>query len=119
MEFKLYTVRVFVADFEQALRFYTETVGIPLRFADVEMGWAELETGGASIALEWLPPEDPEADTLIGRFVGASLVVEDIEALYQALLAHGVSLEPPEQQPWGGRLLHVKDPDGNTLTFFS
>src|SRR5690606_9641 len=98
----------------------TEGLGISVRFADAEMGWAELDTGGAALALERLAPEDPEAGQLIGRFVGVSLAVPDMEALYRTLQEHGVEVEsPPQQQPWGGTLLHVKDPDGNVLTFLS
>ncbi len=32
MDCKLYVVRVFVTDWERAIRFYTETLGIPTTF---------------------------------------------------------------------------------------
>ena len=59
----------------------------------------------------------PEAPGLLGRYVGVSLPVPDIEALYKDLVGLGVEfLGPPETQPWGGVLAHLKDPEGNTLT---
>jgi predicted enzyme related to lactoylglutathione lyase len=55
--------------------------------------------------------------SLVGRFVGASLRVIDIDATYRDLLAKGVAfVEPPERMPRGGVLAHFKDPDGNILT---
>lgn len=115
MEFKLYAVRVFVSDWERALAFYTETLGIPTAFASAEMGWAELDTGEGKLAIE--RATDAEGLELAGRFVGVSLAVDDIDATYQTLRARGVEfLAPPGKQPWGGVLAHFKDPDGNVLT---
>jgi uncharacterized glyoxalase superfamily protein PhnB len=43
--------------------------------------------------------------------------VADIAGLYENLRSRGVEfLAPPEQQPWGGALAHLRDPDGNILT---
>lgn len=114
---KLYAVRVFVTDWERSLHFYSEILGIPIAFRGDDMGWAELETGDAKLALERMDPNDPEAEKLIGRFVGASLQVDDIAGTYSSLVERGVEfLTPPEQQPWGGTLAHFLDPDRNVLT---
>jgi len=52
--------------------------------------------------------------------VGASLAVPDVEAEYRLLVARGVQfVEPPEKQPWGGTLAHLRDPDGNVITLVS
>ena len=46
---------------------------------------------------------------MVGRFVGVSA--------YETLAARGVDfVGPPEKQPWGGVLAHLRDPDGNILT---
>jgi uncharacterized glyoxalase superfamily protein PhnB len=58
---------------------------------------------------------DHEGRALIGRFVGVSLA--DIFATHKFLAARGVEfVSPPEKQPWGGVLAHLRDPDGNILT---
>jgi catechol 2,3-dioxygenase-like lactoylglutathione lyase family enzyme len=116
MECRLSIVRVFVRDFERALRFYTGTLGIPLALRSDAYGWAQLATGQAQLALERLDPSSGE-DALLGRFLGVSLAVADVYASYEELFARGVDfLAPPEPMPWGGVLAHFRDPDGNVLT---
>lgn len=120
MNYKLYRVRVFVTDWEKSVAFYSETLGMPVSFAGPEMGWAELDTGAARLALERVDPKDPESAGLSGRFVAVSLQVEDVRATYDELSSRGVEfLGPPEKQPWGGVLAHFRDPDGNVLTLLS
>jgi uncharacterized glyoxalase superfamily protein PhnB len=46
-----------------------------------------------------------------------SLQVPDVFTTYKALVERGVEfVAPPEKQPWGGVLAHLRDPDGNILT---
>jgi predicted enzyme related to lactoylglutathione lyase len=117
MNYKLLVVRVYVADWERALEFYSSTLGMPVVFAGAGIGWAELDTGEAHLALEHIDPGDPEAAGLLGRFVSVSLRVENIQETYETLSARGVKfLAPPERQPWGGVLAHLCDPEGNVLT---
>jgi len=106
---------VFVRDWPRALEFYGETLGIPFAFKSEEMGWAQLATGDAQLALERSTPGEEE--NLVGRFLGVSLAVDDIDATYEELRGRGVEfLAKPERMPWGGVLAHFRDPDGNVLT---
>ena len=117
MEYKLFAVRVFVTDWDRAIRFYSETLGMPVAFRSDELGWAQMATGEGQLGLERVDPSDQEGQALIGRFVGVSLQVSDILMTYQTLAERGVEfLAPPEKQPWGGMLAHLRDPDGNILT---
>ncbi len=117
MDYRLYALRVFTRDWDRAVAFYSETLGMPIHYANPEIGWAELDTGAAHLAIERLAADDLEADELVGRFVGVSLEVDDIEMAHETLAARGVEfLEPPMEQPWGGVLAHFRDPDGNVLT---
>jgi lactoylglutathione lyase len=116
-EYTAYAIRVFVRDWRRALAFYHETLGIPIRFESEDLGWAQLDTGECSLAVERLEPGDPEAGELIGRDVGVSLQVEDIHATHQRLLSRGVEfVGAPEREAWGGVLAHLRDPEGNTIT---
>jgi len=120
MEVKLYTVRIFVHDWDAACRFYGETLGLAEKFRSAEDGWAEFDVGGPSLGVERVEAGDDEGASMVGRFVGVSLVVDDIGAVYNELLAKGVAFaEPPQQQSWGGTLCHLKDPSGNILTLLS
>jgi catechol 2,3-dioxygenase-like lactoylglutathione lyase family enzyme len=117
MDYTLYATRVFVTDWERALRFYTETLEMPVGFRSDDIGWAEFDTGEAKLALERVDFEDAEAMALVGRFVGVSLRVADLDATHATLATRGVDfLAPPEQQTWGGVLAHLRDPDRNVLT---
>jgi uncharacterized glyoxalase superfamily protein PhnB len=42
---------------------------------------------------------------------------KDLDAAYQHLRAHGVSLKPPKVAPYGMNQLWFKDPDGYGLCF--
>ena len=54
---------------------------------------------------------------MVGRFVGVSLRVDDIDGVYETLKMRGVQFKsPPEKQSWGGSHAHFQDPDGNILT---
>lgn len=117
MDFELAVVRIFVSDWNRAIRFYTETLGLPVSYRSDEYGWAELDTGAAKLALERVPPDDAEGQGHIGRFVGVSLRVADVDATYVALSKRGVEFPGiPREQAWGGILAHLRDPDGNILT---
>lgn len=114
---KLYAVRIFVDDFNTACDFYGNTLGLPSRNRNDEIGWAEFDVGGASLGIEQAAPGEEESADLVGRFVGVSLQVNDIDAVYERLVEKGVRFTgPPVKQPWGGTLAHFDDPAGNTLT---
>ncbi len=111
---KLYAVRVFVGDLAAAKRFYADDIGLPVIWeGDESLGFDV----GALLIVEPVGEDDDEAEALVGRFVGASLKVDDLDAVYRDLTAKGVRFEgPPETQPWGGRLAHVIDPSSNILS---
>src|ERR1700752_1047551 len=71
VNYQLSFVRVFVTDWQRAIHFYTETLGMPS--ALLTDGWAQFATGQAQLALERVDPDDPESEESVGRFVGVSL----------------------------------------------
>lgn len=120
VDYRLSVVRVFVTDWERAIRFYSETLEMAVAVRNDEMGWAQMATGEGQLALERVDASDPEGRRLVGRFVGVSLEVPDIFATYKTLAGRGVKfVGPPERQPWGGLLAHLRDPDGNVLTLLA
>ena len=103
MESKPTTVRVFVSDWERAMRFYVDTLEMVASYRSDNVGWAQMETGEGQLAVERVDVSDDEGRALVGRFVGVSLQVPNIVATYKALAERGVEfLRPPERQPWGG-----------------
>lgn len=118
---KLYAVRIFVDDWNAACAFYEEKLGLTLEFKDEGFGWAEFDIGGPKFGIERVDADSPDEDkVLIGRYVGVSLRVDDVNKTYNDLVAKGVEFSgEPEKQEWGGTLAEVIDPCGNILTLMS
>jgi catechol 2,3-dioxygenase-like lactoylglutathione lyase family enzyme len=115
---KIGFVKVFVTDLEKSLRFYTETLGMELDYADGK-DWAQFKSGDdVSLAIERCAADRSVLGSrLVGRLVGVTLMVDDIADTYERLTAKGVQFTgKPEKQPWGGTLAHFEDLDGNVLT---
>ena len=102
-------VNVNVSNFDVALDFYTNIVGLTVNAADPEFGYASFNAG--SIAMGIAQTDDPN---LVGKHTGIGFIVKDIDAEYERMLKLGVEFDkPPTKQPWGGVLALFKDPDGN------
>ncbi|MGL5009822.1 MAG: VOC family protein [Paracoccaceae bacterium] len=104
-------VRIFSADASGSRQFYERVLGLKLT---LDLGETLVFRVGETDLLVETEKEEPE---LIGRFIGVSLEVEDVDAAWGELShASGVGVGAPETQSWGGRMAHVADPDGNILT---
>ena len=102
-------VNVFVSDYDRAVKFYTEALGLSLNSGDEAFGYASFDAGAISFAIA-----KTDDTALVGRHTGVGFIVEDIDATYAEMLERGVEFEmPPTKQPWGGTLALFKDPDGN------
>ena len=108
-------VRIFVSDLDRARKFYSET--LELEEQSVETTYVVYGLSGVDVVIEAAPPDNPEAEGLVGRLLAVSFQVDDIVDAYRCLLERGVPfIQPPEVQPWGGTLAFFRDPDGNILT---
>lgn len=111
---KLYGVRIFVDDFDKAHAFYSDLLALPTNWRLDGMRAAGYGLENAELIVEEASPDDRQ---LVGRFMGLSIQVEDIEAAWTTLRDRGVAFDgPPEKQEWGGTLAHFRDPAGNVLT---
>jgi catechol 2,3-dioxygenase-like lactoylglutathione lyase family enzyme len=117
MDLKLEVVPMPVSDVDAAKAFYTEKVGFELDH-DVRptegMRVVQMTPPGSACSVvigEGLPLGEP------GSVKGVQLVVEDIDAMREALSERGVEVGEiqqigPEGAP-GSRFLFFDDPDGN------
>jgi catechol 2,3-dioxygenase-like lactoylglutathione lyase family enzyme len=98
------------SDFEASLVFYRDLLDLPIIVdgTDAFSRFAHFDCGGFGIHLyEWTKPFN-RAHT------GLQLYVEDVDALYQELTSNGVVFNGSvRDEPWGGRVVTVRDPDGN------
>ena len=132
MKQQLAHVALVVADYDEALAFYTQKVGMEVR-SDVtlpEMGnFRWLTVGPAAqpdIAIVLMAIPDPpvmddetaeQVRTLMAKgFAGTIfLTTDDCQASYEELKARGVEFtEPPEERPYGIDS-GFRDPSGNSL----
>ena len=108
-------VNVFVSDFQRALEFYRDKLGLKVVVQDADFGYASFDTKGAGFAIATAAP-DSEQRALVGRHTGVGGGVPSVDDSYEALREAGVTFAaPPERQPWGGYMAMLEDPDGNVF----
>jgi uncharacterized glyoxalase superfamily protein PhnB len=129
---KIATAQLWVHDQDEALRFYTENLGMEVRMDATlpEMGnfrWLTVGPAGQpdiSIVLMAIPgPPVMDAETaeqvrtlMAKGFAGTVfLTTEDVYADYEELRSRGVEFsEPPEKRPYGIDS-GFRDPSGNSF----
>ena len=99
----IYTIQ-FVSDMDEAVRFYSGTLGLKLRFQSP--GWSEFETGSTTLALHMASPANPAGTCQLG------FRVPDVVAFYAASTASGVQGVQPPTDLHGSKVARLRDPDG-------
>ena len=107
-------ITVWTADLDRMLRFYRDTLRLPLHSFHEDEGFAAFQLGALRFN--------------VGRHAQVSghsrdpfrmmphLGVDDIHGEHARLTAEGVDfIRAPEQEHWGGWVATFKDPDGNVL----
>jgi uncharacterized glyoxalase superfamily protein PhnB len=129
---KISTAQLWVHDQDEALKFYTDKVGMEVR-ADVtvpELGnfrWLTVAPPGQTdvaivlMAIPGQPVLDSDTADQIGALMAKGfagtifLTTEDVQASYDELRQRGVEfVEPPEQRPYGIDSA-FRDPSGNNI----
>ncbi|MGW2553368.1 VOC family protein [Streptomyces sp. NPDC001635] len=107
-------VTVPVTDQDRALRFYTEVLGFEVS-ADLDMPqgrWLQVAPRGAQTVFTLSGPGMGDFEP--GSTRGIMLVTTDVDADCARLAGAGVSVQGPDDLPWG-RMASFQDPDGNGL----
>lgn len=119
-------VALTVPDFEAALAFYRDTLGLA-QLADwsSETGRVTLLAAGRA-TLELLDEAQAgvvdgiEAGSRVSGAVRLALEVPDsVDTARRLVAAGGQEVAPPVSTPWGDRNARVRAPDGMQLTLFS
>ncbi len=99
------------ADFKKSVHFYRDLLGLPIvkQGEDDFSRFVHFDAGGFGFHIyEWTQPDNHAPHT------GLQVYVEDVDALYAELKAAGVTFSGEvRDEPWGGRVVTVQDPDGN------
>ena len=105
---------VFVSNMDNAVRFYTEVLGLRLaeRYGD---HWATVDAGrGFTIGLHPASQKYPAPGTRGGMMVGLE-VNQPMETVVQQLRNKGVHFTGEILRDQGGTFAHLEDPDGNPI----
>lgn len=107
---------VFVSDMPRSVRFYRDTLGLPLRFESTH--WTEFATGGATLALHLADPAQGAAPA--GNQVAGScrpgLQVDDLDAFHVTMTERGVTCAQEPKDVGPSRVAQYLDPDGLAIS---
>lgn len=111
---------LFVRDVTASAAFYRERLGFQIDFLYGEPPfYGSVSRGEACLHLRCV--ETPNFADLAAREVSlilATVEVSDVRALFAELEARGAAFtQPVAKKPWGGTDFHVRDPDGNVISF--
>jgi len=104
MSVKLNYAIKFVADMDQAVSFYHDTLGLPIKFQSPE--WSEFVTGETTLALHAASPQHPAGSVELG------FGVPDLQAFLADLTANGVTITRPPAAEGGTLIAQFRDIDG-------
>lgn len=107
-------------NYEAMVAFYGKTLGLPVdhdwdfgptnRGTVFTAGAGQVEVLGGLAGYTYAPPQGP----------WLSMQVDDVDAAFAELKAAGAAIvEEPTTQPWGHRIMKLKDPDGLLIWLFT
>ena len=117
---------VHAEDYEEALRFYRDVIGMPVQEAYAGDGGAQvsiLDAGRATLELSNTAQVEMIDEVEVGRRVAphfrVALEVDDASAATASAVAAGAELiAPPTQTPWRSLNSRLAGPAGVQLTLF-
>jgi len=108
-------VTIMVADMDRAVSFYTEALGMPLRFR-AGNDWAELTSPGVKIGLHPTRPGAPPMSN--GGGISLGFEIPKLEAAMDELRSRGVNFPVPVIEGGMERIANFADPDGTPLYLY-
>jgi predicted enzyme related to lactoylglutathione lyase len=102
-------------NFEEVRRFYTQQLGFTKFDFDPSMNYLFVQTtNGSSVGFS--PPMPQAGQPMMPREPILYFIVKDVDEAYRKLQTRGVSFEgPPEDKPWGHRIVVTRDPEGRSI----
>lgn len=95
----------FVSDMDRAVKFYHDTVGLPLKFQSP--GWSEFDTGETTFGLHPASDKNPAGRIEMG------FGVPSLQEFHREMAGKGVRFSiAPTKQDFGGMLAQFEDSEG-------
>jgi uncharacterized glyoxalase superfamily protein PhnB len=111
---------LFVRDLETAAQFYQARLGFSIDFLHGKPPfYGSVSRDGACLHLRFVHQTNfVELAAREESLILATIEVADVKALFEEFKARDVEFpQPLVRQPWGGLDFHVRDPDGNVISF--
>jgi lactoylglutathione lyase len=120
---RLTHVRLLVADFDACLRFYRDTLRLPLALETGDGVYAEFDAGDATLAIYRRDLMSHVIGTVSERGTSESddvvitFSVDSVDDTVDALRGRGVDFvrDAHDQDAWMIRVAHLRDPDGHLI----
>ncbi len=110
----IYLSWIVVKDIKQAIKFYTEVVGLTLKEFHPEFAWAELAGPGGSIL--GIGEENPQSPMKAGINAVVTVAVDDMDTARQHYIEKGATLIGEVIEiPGHVKMQTFTDVDGNTM----
>ncbi len=111
---------LFVTDVQSGAAYFRDKLGFAIDFLYGEPPfYGAVSRDGVCIHLRCV--HQPNFAELAARecsLILATIEVGDVHALYREFAAQGAQFsQEPTSKPWGGTDFHVRDPDGNVISF--
>ena len=113
---------LFVRNVTAAAAFFRDKLGFETDFLYGEPPfYGAVSRGAACLHLRQVGrPNFAELAAREPSLILATIEVPDVHGLFEELRAQDVEFpQIPTRQPWGGTDFHVRDPDGNVISFVS
>jgi predicted enzyme related to lactoylglutathione lyase len=114
MEYRGSLMTIMVADMDRAVSFYTDSLGLSLRFR-AGNDWAEVNSPGVRLGLH---PARAGSAPSANPSVSLGFEVNDIESAMSDLQGRSVTFAGQIIDGGQERIAHFSDPDGNALYLF-
>jgi catechol 2,3-dioxygenase-like lactoylglutathione lyase family enzyme len=111
---------LFVRDVAASAAFFREKLGFTVDFLHgAPPFYGSVSRGKACLHLRFVhAPNFTELAAREQSLILATVQVSDLQGLYEEFEQRGAQFaQVPTRQPWGGTDFHVRDPDGNVLSF--
>jgi uncharacterized glyoxalase superfamily protein PhnB len=111
---------LFVRDVSASAVFFREKLGFKVDFLyGTPPFYGSVSRDAARLHLRFV--DEPNFAALAAREVSlilATVEVSDVQGLFEEFKERGAEFgQAPTKQPWGGTDFHVRDPDGNVISF--
>ncbi|MBK4215619.1 VOC family protein [Paracoccus caeni] len=111
---------LFVSDVPRAAQYYSDALGFEIDFLYGEPAYyGSVSRDSACLHLRFVgQPNFAELAARELSLIVATIEVSDVKAIFQDLTERGAEIaQKLTIQPWAGTDFHVRDPDGNVISF--